>query len=338
MKNFAVVLNMKARKVNRGTLDMISKHVDVEDIYITHTVEQSDQSLDEIIKKRYPLVLCGGGDGTAMRIMEQMYKKAAKLNENGGDYTVPHFGLLKLGTGNGWAGYLEVPGGVKPIWAIRQMRENELKFENFNMMESKGRIFHFGGFGVDALVLNDYIELKNNYTEGFMWKLSNSLAGYAMTLASRSVPKAILDGFELNVRVINQSDEPVYKVNHSTGSVDLKLRKGDTIFEGRTLISGFGTTSNYGFNLKVYPFALMKPGYFQLRIADMSVPSVLLRLKDLWDGTMQHEGLHDFLVKDVRIESDNEMPFQLGGDPEGYQKSLEVKVSDFAPKVLDFRR
>jgi len=256
---------MCARKVNKNTLQMISQHVDVEDVYVTQTIEQSDQSLDEIIEKRYPLVLCGGGDGTAMRIMEQMHRKIAAHNAAGGDYRLPRFGLLKLGTGNGWAGLLRVPPRVQPIWALRQHQEPELTFSSFNMMEAEGRLFHFGGFGVDALVLNDYINFKRRFTKGFMWRVANSLLGYLTTLATKSVPSVLISKFRVHTRVYNDSDEPVYKVSLVDGAQQLDCKRGDLLYEGPALIVGFGTTTSYGFDLKVYPFALDKPGYFQLR-------------------------------------------------------------------------
>jgi len=329
---------MKARKVRQSTLNMISQHVDVDDIYITRTVEQSDQSLDDIIRKRYPLVLSGGGDGTAMRVIEQMRLKVNRLNAEGGDFQMPKFGLLKLGTGNGWAGLLKVPLKVKPIWALRQLRTPELVFTRFDMMEAEGRMFHFGGMGVDALVLNDYINLKNKFKTGYLWKLVNSLFGYVIALVMRSIPNVLIKKFAVYVRVINLSDDPVFRISRSKGLEELPIKKGDLIYEGRSLIAGFATTENYGFGLKVYPFACAKPGYFQLRLADVTVPHVLSHIRTIWRGTWEAPGLHDFMVKHVRIESDVDIPFQLGGDPEGYRRAVEVKTSDYVAEMLDFRR
>ena len=328
---------------------MISQHVDTEDIYITRTIEQSDQSLDEIIEKKYPLVLCGGGDGTAMRIIEQMRLKVEAKNRGGGDYAFPRFGLLKLGTGNGWAGLLNVPSKVKPIWALRQLREHELVFSNFNMIElfavtrqagegAESRLFHFGGLGVDALILNDYIDFKSPYTEGFMWKLGNSLAGYLIALFFKSIPKVLFQKFNINIRAINQSDAPVYKVSRSKGIEEIAVKKGETLYEGPSLIAGFGTTTNYGFNLKVFPYAREKRGYMNLRFADVTVPRALANLRNIWVGTWEYRGLYDFLVQDVRIECEQDAPFQLGGDPEGYRREVNLRVSDFTVDVMDFRR
>jgi diacylglycerol kinase family enzyme len=328
---------MKARKVRQSTLDMLSKHVDVEDIYITRTIEQSDQSLDEIIEKRYPLVMSGGGDGTAMRVIEQMRLKIGRRNAGGGDFQMPRFGLLKLGTGNGWAGQVAAPPRVEPIWALRQLRPHELRFTRFNMIEAENRLFHFGGFGVDALILNNYINLKNKFKTGFLWKLSNSMVGYLWATFLISAPKIMFTDFSLHVRVINNSDEPVCQANDAGALEPVAVKKGETLWEGRTLIVGFGTTQNYGFQLKIYPYAGRIPGYMQLRLDDTTVPRVIAHLKPIWQGKPGVPGMFDFMVKDVIVEAERDMPFQLGGDPEGYRQRANFRVSDFEVEMLDFR-
>ena len=329
---------MKARKVKRQTMEMISQHVDVEDLFVTQTVEQSDQSLDEIIERRYPLLFSGGGDGTAMRVMEQIRNKVERHNKNGGNYKVPRFGLLKLGTGNGWAGLLEVPPRAEPIWAIRRVRKtDELKFATFNMIESEGRLFHFGGFGVDAQILNDYIDLKNRYTRGFMWKIANSLAGYLMAILFKTLPGIMMRGFSIDAKIVNESDEPVYRASNSEGVVETPIKKGEVIYEGPTRIAGFATTCNYGFDLQMYPFAIKKPGYMQLRICASKISTILRNVVPIWTGKWEHPLLQDFLVKDVSVQIKGDAPFQLGGDPEGYRNAGRFRVSDFTVEVLDFR-
>lgn len=317
---------------------MLSQHVDMEDLYITRTIEQSDQSLDEIIQKRYPLVLCGGGDGTAMRIVEQMRRKVKAHREAGEDCRMPKFGLLKLGTGNGWAGQLRVPQKVEPIWALRQLRLEDLQFTEFNMIETEDRLFHFGGFGADAMILNDYINLKNKFTRGLLWKLANSITGYLWATFAVAIPRVAIKKWRINVRVINNSDEPIYRITYSGGAVPLPVKKGEVFFAKPTLIASVGTTENYGFNLKVFPYACRMKGYMHLRLTDTPVFAGIRQIRNIWRGDWESPYLYDYLVKDIIIESDEDMPFQLGGDPEGYRKSARFKVSDFLVDVLDFRK
>ncbi|MDY6935303.1 MAG: diacylglycerol kinase family protein [Spirochaetota bacterium] len=327
---------MNARKVNDSVLELFHRHVDVDDIYVTHTIEQSDQCLDEIIEKGYSLILCGGGDGTAMRIIEQIHLKVEACNKAGGDYEMPKFGILKLGTGNAWAGLLGVPKGVKPIWKIQPLAFEELTYETFNMIEAEGRMFHFGGFGIDALILNDYLKLKNRFTKGILWKISNTLAGYFAATLFKSIPHILFKGFKLNVRIINDSNSPVYSASYSKGIREIPLKRGDVIYQGSVDTVIFGTTSDFGYKLKVMPFARAKSGYMNLRITNVNALKMLSQLRSIWLGKWEHRKLYDFLVRDIIIEIEQSAPFQLGGDPEGYRNNLHIKISDFTPCVLDF--
>ncbi|MCZ7584078.1 MAG: diacylglycerol kinase family protein [Deltaproteobacteria bacterium] len=174
---FAVIMNMKARKVRQSTIDDIARHVPPEDLFVTRTVEQSDECLEEILRKGYELVFCGGGDGTTMRIVEQLQKRVARSKENGGDgYTMPKIGILKLGTGNGWVYLLEVPPKSRPIEIMRSGAPT--RFTPFHMVETEGRLAHLAGVGADAIILNDYMDLKNKFKRGLLWRLANSLLGY----------------------------------------------------------------------------------------------------------------------------------------------------------------
>ncbi len=328
-------MNVNARRVNQKILNMFSKQVGDEDLYITHTLQEADQSIDEIIEKRYPLVMCGGGDGTVMRILEQMHQKVEARNRSGGSYKLPKFCILRLGTGNAIAGLLDVPDTVKPVSTIQQLPENDLTFKRFNIIEAEGRMFNFGGFGVDALILNDYIDIKDKFSKRILWKIMNTIVGYVAAAFLKSIPKIFFHGFKLNVRIINESDLPVYKPSHAAIE-ETDLKKGDIIYEGPVDAVVFGTTSDFGYKIKIMPFAMSKSGYFHLRLANTGVMKIILNLRSLWLGKWEHPDIHDFLVKDVKIEIDQEAPLELCGDAKGYCSELNLKISDFTPEILDF--
>ncbi len=329
-------MNIKARKVRQSTIDEIGSHLPAEDLYVTRTIEQSDECLDEIVLKRYPLVFCGGGDGTAMRIIEQLIKHITRHNAKGGDYTLPTIGILKLGTGNGWAGLLNTPPKAQPIERIR--RGDQIKTTRFNMIRCQERLMHFAGIGVDARVLNDYINLKNKYPDGFMWKIANSLAGYLIVIAGITLPNLLRHGVGSPIRVYNDSDDPVFRVSHAGGVEKTDIKRGDLIEERPMLVAGCATTPNYGFNLKAYPWADQMEGYMQLRLANPPVVTgMIFHLPSLWAGKYEHEAIRDYFIKKVRMECDSELPFQMGGDPEGYQKKLSLEVAEETVEMLDFR-
>ena len=329
---------MNAKKVNKGMLKLFYKHVDEMDLYITHDFEECDQSLDEIIKKRYPLIFCGGGDGTVMRIIEQYCFKLRELKRRHKDYKMPRFAILKLGTGNALAGVLGMPGKAEPINMVKETIDGEISFKKFNIIESGNRMFHFGGLGVDALVLNDYLDIKKRFSKGFMYKLSNTLAGYFAAIFLKSVPKIMFRGFKLKVRIINESAAPVYKVSNSRGIEDAHIMHGSVIYEGPADAVIFGTTTDFGYKLKVMPFAFVKPGYFHLKIANTGVLKMLANIRSLWLGTWEDAKLYDYLANNIKIYIDGDAPLELGGDPEGYVKELNLRISDFTQEFLSFSK
>lgn len=332
---FAVVMNSKARKVKHHSIEMMRRCVPDDDLFVTQTVEQSDACLDEIIVKRYPLVFCGGGDGTAMRIIEQLFRHVKRRRSEGEDVAMPRIGILKLGTGNGWAGQLEVPPKTEPIERFRRGRAE--RFSTFHMVMVEDRLAHMGGVGLDAGVLNDYIDMKNKYTKGFMWKMANSVFGYFFTIFFRSIPKFFKKGPSFSARIFNNSDETIYRINGQDQPEPIDVKKGELLHEGVLKWVGFATTENFGFNLKVFPFASTMPGYIHLRLIWTPISVLVAHIPSIWTGKFRKNSA-DFLIKSVVIESDNEMPFQLGGDPEGYRKQIVVELAPDTVEVLDFAR
>ena len=327
---------MNAKKVNKGILKLFYKHVDEMDLYVTHDFKECDQSLDDIFKKKYPLIFCGGGDGTVMRIIEQYYLKVKALKVSGRDHRIPKFGILKLGTGNALAGVLGMPKKAEPINAVNSAMEGDIVLKKFNIIESGGRMFYFGGIGLDALVLNDYLEIKNRFSKGILKKFSNTLSGYFTAIFIKSIPKILFRGFKLKVRIINESNYPVFKVSFSKGIEQTEIKKGDIIYQGNADAVIFGTTTDFGYKLRVMPFAFEKPGYFNLKIANTGIFKMLANLKHLWTGKWEDPELYDFLAREIKIEIDGDAPLELGGDPEGYTKELKLKISDFTQEFLSF--
>jgi diacylglycerol kinase family enzyme len=67
----------------------------------------------------------------------------------------------------------------------------------------------------------------------------------------------------------------------------------------------------------------------QLRVCAVPIPVILASLwPSVWKGAFRHEKLHDFLLQDVVIESDQPLPYQVGGDARGERTRLTFKVSE----------
>ena len=68
---------------------------------------------DDVAKHKPQVLLSGGGDGTAVALLNELRDQGVK---------VPVFGLLALGTGNGWA---RATGMPNPMLTFPQLKEDK---------------------------------------------------------------------------------------------------------------------------------------------------------------------------------------------------------------------
>jgi diacylglycerol kinase family enzyme len=103
------------------------------------------------------------------------------------------------------------------------------------------------------------------------------------------------------------------------------------------MLAAVGTVPYYGFGLKAFPFALLRPGMMQLRVLGrVGVGSLLWNLPRVWAGQFAHPGLLDFQVEKVAMQFERPMPLQVGGDAEGYRDRLSIGMAPRAVEVVDF--
>jgi len=242
-----------------------------------------------------------------------------------------------MGTGNGWAGLLKVPRGIKPLLEIIKKPLPTLKFTRFNTLSYNDRIFDRGGIGLDGAFLDGYVRLNEGHRGRILQRLSNGLFGYLSALTLDLLPDVRKHKFRTHIRITNRSEKPVFRASRSRGVEETGFKLEDTIFEGTANYVGFGTNPIYGFGFKILPFALEKPGCMALRILDLSVAKGMMNVIPLWTGSFEDQCLQDFLVSHISIECGMDLPFQLGGEAQGSVRRAEIKVSSFEPEILDFR-
>jgi hypothetical protein len=73
-----------------------------------------------------------------------------------------------------------------------------------------------------------------------------------------------------------------------------------------------------------------------LRIGTMPAVQILANLPGLWAGTWLPDGIQDWLCSEATIRFDRPMPFQLGGDAEGYREQLKLQVAQDPIELVDF--
>ena len=139
------------------------------------------------------------------------------------------------------------------------------------------------------------------------------------------------------MRVTNLSAAPLLRVDETGEAVATPIGQGGLIYEGSAIWVGFGTVRMGGYGFVMYPFALTRHGWMNLRIADFAIPTALWNVRAIYQGRYRGERFWDYLAREVLIEFDREMPFHLNGDAKGFRREFRVKVSEFEPEILDFR-
>ncbi len=331
--NFAVMLNANARKVNTRVRGKIEQLVAPEDIFYSHSEDECKDIVTEIASREYPTVFTGGGDGTLCQFINDYYdvRQPRSLATDG-----PNIGVLHLGTGNAVAGIVSSGNYACDLQSYMDRRSTD--FHKMWLVQAEGRRFPFGGLGLDAEILNDYMHLKHNYASNRLVKpMLQNLGGYFAALFTRTVPRAMKNlltrKVRTEVRVTNLGAE-AHRLR--AGRSVQRYGRGEVMYEGPTNISMFGTCPYYGHGFTVMPYAMRRPGFFQLRVVTMGIPRVLANLRPIWKGVYTGEGIHDWHAQHLRLEFSEPVPYQYGGDAQGYRQTIEVGTS--AAEVVNLLR
>lgn len=327
---FAIYLNANARHVSPEVVSRIEELVHPDDIFFAATPDDAARHARSIHERNYPTVFTGGGDGTVVGLINALRSVA------GGDgAAIPTLGVLSLGTGNAISRMVSSAGALSDLkaWLHNPSRD----VWTIALMEHQGRLHPFGGLGADAEILADYHRMKGTLGAGRLKPLFQNVGGYFVAFFGATAPRHVgqaLRGERLEVRITNLGDA-AYRIGPE-GRKTRFFGPGEVLYEGSVVLTIMGTVPVFGYGMRLLPWADRDPDMMQLRMSDIPLASSLVRLPAAWDGTLQHDRLHDFYVQRVRIRYSRPMPLQLSGDFEGMQDTVEVAVRPRAVRLLRF--
>ena len=316
----AFLLNANARAVNSRLAERMADVVPAGDLFLSHTLDDAEIFARTITRRGYGQVFTGGGDGTLVHAVN-LLRRAAREHH----VPMPQVGVLKLGTGNAMA---RAVGASTPLLdAHHIVHAGATSSIAMDLIETEdGSLTPFAGMGYDGAILNDYVWLKKLASSPLTKRIAESVAGYLAAIALRTIPVQ-MRSHPAQMRITTAS--PAIRMRATeAGDVEEALPAGTVLFEGAAPVVSVGTIPYYGFGFTMFPFARRHCGMLQLRVSTVPIPAILANLfPGVWRGTFRHEGLLDFLVRDVVVESDRPMPYQLGGDAHGERASLKFKVA-----------
>ncbi|HEY4223336.1 MAG TPA: diacylglycerol kinase family protein [Myxococcota bacterium] len=318
----AFLLNANARAVNDRLIEELAEIIPAGDLFLSRTLEDAEIFVRTIARRGYGRVFFGGGDGTLVTSLKLLRQACAKEA-----LPMPAVGVLKLGTGNAMALTVGAQGAV--VDASHVINKGPVAEQPVHLVECEdGTLTPFAGMGYDGAVLNDYVWLKKKVKDSPLGRrVVETLWGYLGAMLLKTVPSELRAELP-RVKVTSKSDA-ILMVATPEGDVEKIIPAGTVLFHGQAPIMSVGAIPFFGYGFTMFPFAQKKPGYVQLRIGTIPIPLILANLwPRVWKGTFRYDGLKDFLVKDVVIESDRELPYQLGGDARGSRSRLAFKVAE----------
>jgi diacylglycerol kinase family enzyme len=321
-RRVAVVLNARARKVDDDTLSWIRSVVPHDDLFLSRALEDLGPICEMLLARRYDAVLWGGGDGTFVqgtaRLLAAVEARRVQL---------PDVGVLRLGTGNAVA---ETLGSAQPTpdglaldlsRARAHARRRELA-----LLEVEGSPSVFCGFGLDAMIQDDYNRtvgwLKKS---GLAQKIESAGARYFLSVASQSLGRFVLSS-RPEVVAINRGT-PAIRVDVDGRPIGDPIPAGRVLWRGSASLASAATVPYYGLGLKMFPHAQKSVDKFQLRLADTGAVEALAHLREVWRGNYQGETIHDFLCDEVELMLSRPAPFQSGGDLVGHRSNVTISLS-----------
>lgn len=334
----AVLLNANARRVTEKVIRKLSHVVPEGDLYVSRSELDARRIAQTVIERGYPVVFCGGGDGTFMGFANEILRQV-EVRSRYLAIQPPRFGILKLGTGNGMGSLVNASpiAGDRFLEDVLRARAGEVPgYKRLDLLTVDGKRTQFAGTGVDGKLLNDYIWVKERFARGPFRKVASGGPGYFGAIAFRTVPYCLVQSTWTDAEVINSGDAPALRLDTEGNAVE-EIAPGQTLFRGRLMMAAAATMPFYGFKFRMFPFAGKHRGMMQLRLGAVTPASVLANLPRLWKGSWFPEGrILDFAAKDVSLSFSKPMPFQVGGDAAGYRTEVRYQMAPEQLELLDF--
>ena len=325
----AVLVNLRARHGSEAIGKRIRQILPRARVEVTSTLDEArDFVRDELTTLRPEVLISGGGDGTAVALLNE-------LRDHG--LTVPAFGLLPLGTGNGWARATGDVGKRAALRGLSHLNEHAAPpLVPFGLVETEGRITPFAGTGWDAEVLADYKATRESALRSK--RGVSARAGYMQSLFTRTIPRHLFGFTPPNVRVVNLG-EPALAVSPTGHAVPLDdAGPGAVLYEGPVSVGGAATTEELGLGFRAFPFAHLTPGRMHVRVYAASALQATARIPWLWRGAHPLPNDHHFLVTRCRFEFDRPVPFEIGGDLAGERTEVEMNYLPNAVPLINWRK
>jgi diacylglycerol kinase family enzyme len=339
-KGLAALLNGRAKRVTPQVVNKLRSLLPDALILVSQDFDEARRHADRIAHEKPDAVFSGGGDGAVTKLLN--------LLREAGVERFPSIGVLRLGTGNGWARVAGSPRFVHMVDKI-PLLPKELPTDTYNLTEVEGTLTHFTGVGWDAKILNDYLRNMERRQEQLVGsdtasRLHKGLVGYMYALFRITVPEEFM--------ALWKHGQPEVKLENLGEMVSTLSAQGEVIpiagseaggprsllYNGKLSVGAAGSSTEWGYGFKAFPFARLVPGRINVRIYDRPVSEGVREMFNLWAGKFPQPGMFDWFATKVRMTFSRPMPFQIGGDGVGLRESIEFAVAKETVPIVNWGR
>ncbi|MEL6178690.1 MAG: diacylglycerol kinase family protein, partial [Myxococcota bacterium] len=282
-----------------------------------HTPDDADGIIKQLMAEGVDVLFAGGGDGTLLQTIRAMRRHRPAHSR------MPYLGLLPLGTGNALASHFDLGTALSQLTLA--VHGAPAQVHHLRLLEVDGEHTPFAGVGVEAMIINDYNQLKGWAQRNHLGRWLTGLPGYLGATMLRTLPRWLFQQ-RPQATIVNTSNRPAKRVALDGQCLGV-VEPGEVIYAGPLTTAAASTTHCYGFNMRVFPLADWEPDRFQLRIYTGNGIDPLLKVPRLFDGSYTSPELFDVLADRVTIHLDKEAPLQVAGDAHGWKQSVTLALS-----------
>jgi hypothetical protein len=328
--DIAVLVNLRARRGSDAVARACRRELPGAHVVASRTLEDAVGFADRIADAPPDLVVSAGGDGTAVALVNALRGRPAA--------NAP-LGCLPLGTGNAWARVTGARGWRRSVEQLAALREagGPIPSREFDLVEVDGTLAHFAGTGWDAEIIDDFHAQRSGF--GLLPSRSrHGLAGYLHGLATRTIPRHLFAAKPVEVELVNTGEDAL-TVDPRGRAVPLPGGEhGAVLYRGVVNVCAAGTSPEWGFGFRAFPFAGLVPRRFCMRIYAGSVVEATLRAPSLWRGVHPLDKMHTWMLTRCRARFSRPVPFQIGGDRVGHRSEVEYALAAEQVRLLDWHR
>jgi len=329
--DIAVVVNLQARRGSNAVAARCRSELPRARVLASRTLEEAVDFARDLSTSPPGLLLSAGGDGTAVALINAM-----RTSDRSAKLTAP-IGVLPLGTGNGWAHAMGAPRWRAALERLgRVAHRDALPLKRFDLVEVFGTIAHFAGTGWDAEIIDDYHAQRSG--PGLLPERARTgLAGYLHGLFTRTIPRHALTRQAVEVELTNTGS---HAMTIDAGGRPVPLPGGEhgkVLYRGPANVCAAGTSIEWGFGFRAFPFAGSVPRRFCMRVYAGGAVEATMRMRALWRGEHPTDKMHTWLLDRCRAVFSRPVPFQVSGDRLGHKTEVEYALAPEQIDILDWR-